>query len=204
MVSGEYLVVAEDSIQSGGVIPTSFPSLNNSEDDIYLFDLTGRLIDHVHYSAAWGGGDGYSLERITAHLDSNLPENWGTSTSPSGGTPGTVNSLHVDDLTTPAAVSIQPNPFSPDGDGRDDYCLITYRLPFTFAYLQAVIYDSRGREVVYLHQGEPVGMEGVLQWDGRRKNGTKARVGQYLLVLNASSPSKQTWKTVQRIILARN
>ena len=53
----------------------------------------GRAIDSVAYNSSWGGTGGKSLERIDTAAASNQPGNWGSSRSPEGATPGTVNSL---------------------------------------------------------------------------------------------------------------
>ncbi len=201
---GAYCVVSGDSSLTDALYFARFPGLNNSGDDIFLFDPCHRLIDHVQYDPNWGGGQGYSLERITWYIDSNDPANWGSSAASGGSTPGGVNSLYVPDLEARTAVSLSPNPFSPDADGFEDELTIAYHLPFTEATLLADIYDVRGRKMITLAAGIHTGMEGILRWDGKNDSGRKCRVGQYLLVVEASNAySGKSFRDVERIILAK-
>lgn len=78
---------------------SSFPSLNNSADDIFLYSATGELIDFVLYQNEWYGDSdkaegGFSLERIDpAPLGCNNADNWLPSEANIGGTPGQANSV---------------------------------------------------------------------------------------------------------------
>ncbi|MBL7022971.1 MAG: lamin tail domain-containing protein [Candidatus Marinimicrobia bacterium] len=199
-----FIVISKDSLFESSIFQEDFPTLNNSGDNVYLFDHTGKMIDHIYYEPSWGGGDGFSLERITHFLDSNNSENWGTSVAIEGSTPNEQNSLFVETIQVSGSLTLSPNPFSPDGDGFEDELIIAYHLPFTTAVMKADIYDVRGRKIISLKEGERVSMEGILRWDGKMTTGEKCRVGQYLLVIEAvGSYSSEMWKTVERIILAK-
>jgi flagellar hook assembly protein FlgD len=162
------------------------------------------MIDHVQYSPDWGGGDGYSIERITHYLDSNNESNWGTSVSPTGATPNDQNSLFIESIQATGVISMSPNPFSPNGDGYEDNLYISYHLPFTQSVLFADIYNSVGRKMITISKGNRVAMEGILMWDGKDERNIKCRVGQYLLVIEANSVySNESWKSIERIIVAR-
>ena len=54
---------------------------------------------------------------------------WGPSAAIHGGTPGEKNTLFSQLIPQRLHVDIHPNPFSPDGDGQNDACLITVQLP---------------------------------------------------------------------------
>ncbi|MBT8327187.1 MAG: lamin tail domain-containing protein [Bacteroidia bacterium] len=76
----------------------SFPTLNNSGDDLELRNNQGDLLDRVSYTDTYYRDEikkqgGYSLELIdTANLCSEH-ENWNASTASLGGTPGFENSV---------------------------------------------------------------------------------------------------------------
>lgn len=167
-----------------------WPSLNNSGDRVVLVDLTGREIERVDYTSDWGGQGGVSLERINPRLAANDPRNWGSSVAPSGGTPGTRNSLFAEVLPSETVLSVAPNPFSPDGDGHDDTAVISYRLPVTTASMNIKIYDLRGRLVRFLANNQPTGSEGAVVWDGLDDAGQKARMGIYVIFLQALNPTQ--------------
>ena len=72
---------------------SNFSSLNNSGDAVVFYDNTGTMIDSLMYLSSWGGSTGRSLERIDTSLSSIISTNWRTSNSPSGATPGMINSI---------------------------------------------------------------------------------------------------------------
>ncbi|MES2565999.1 MAG: lamin tail domain-containing protein [Bacteroidota bacterium] len=79
---------------------SSFPTLNNSGDNIYLKTNAGIVIDSVNYSDTWykdavKKNGGYTLEQINPNLSSNCSQinNWIGSIDANGGTPGFVNSV---------------------------------------------------------------------------------------------------------------
>ncbi|MCK5572209.1 MAG: lamin tail domain-containing protein, partial [Bacteroidetes bacterium] len=70
------------------------PTLNNSGDEVVLYDKHLRTMDSVWYEPSWGGSkDGRSLERIDPWRSSTLRSNWGGSLDSSGSTPGRENSI---------------------------------------------------------------------------------------------------------------
>ncbi len=73
--------------------------LLNEGEVLYLYDRKGNLIDWVEYSPAMHSdayyrNGGWSLERIDPDRLCGGPDNWCTSGSREGGTPGRVNSVY--------------------------------------------------------------------------------------------------------------
>jgi hypothetical protein len=94
---------------------SSFPSLNNAGDNIYLKTNAGLLIDSVNYKDTWyqdavKKDGGYSLEQINPNLNSNCSQssNWIASNDANGGTPGFVNSVYslAPDIIAPKINSV--------------------------------------------------------------------------------------------------
>ncbi|MBN2104468.1 lamin tail domain-containing protein [bacterium] len=160
-----------------------FPNFNNSQDGIFLFDPGLNVIDSVAYCHAWGGGKGVSLERIQHKGESNNSANWYGCISLEGMTPGVKNSVSKDSINCRATLNIDPNPFSPDGDGMDEVAFIQYRLPFEYATITLSLYDVQGRCIRHLRRGIESGGEGVVLWDGRDNSGRRARIGLYVVFL---------------------
>lgn len=82
---------------SSGV--SSFPSYNNSSDDVVLKDNSGILIDKVSYTDDWyqdpvKQDGGYTLELINPNDPCSDASNWIASNNNNGGTPGTQNSVY--------------------------------------------------------------------------------------------------------------
>jgi hypothetical protein len=215
---GEYLVIASDS-----TLYTSFPALrsvagrlvhvlngslglNNDGDDVVIADPGGERIDSVAYMRAWhnpGVDDpaGRSLERIRPSSGSNDPRNWSTCTSPLGGTPGAANSIFTPIVSQATSMSVSPNPFSPDGDGREDFAVVQYRLALQVSVIRLRIYDIRGRLIRTLANNEPAGPRGDVIWDGMDENRRKARIGIYILLLEAIDDRGGTVETAKGTVV---
>lgn len=84
----------------GPVIPvTSFPSLGNDSDEIFLLSASGINMHAVSYKDSWYNNElkkegGWTLEMIDPLQPCAGKENWTASTDNRGGTPGTVNSVN--------------------------------------------------------------------------------------------------------------
>ena len=200
----EFLIFNKENSTSNWIIQGDFPGLNNDGDDLRLYDPTGNEIDRVEYSDDWGGGDGYSLERVTHYLPSNDPSNWGSSIDPFGSTPSEKNSLHTSQIEESGTILLDPNPFSPDGNGHEDILTVSYHLPFFQARLIVDIFSLDGYRMKQLARGEAVASQGFLQWDGMSDKDQKCMVGQYLLKFHASDmQSSKKFQKIERVILAK-
>jgi hypothetical protein len=79
---------------------TSFPSLDNEGEMIFLKDANGMTIHAVDYSTSWYRNElknqgGWSLEMIDTGNPCSASSNWKASTDPKGGTPGKPNSVNA-------------------------------------------------------------------------------------------------------------
>lgn len=206
---GEYLLLAGDScvftafpeareldprlvmVRSGGL------GLNNTGDAVVLRDAGGWTVDSVGYAPDWhapGVDDvrGRSLERINPLLGSNDLRNWSTCARAAGGTPGARNSIHTASPVSGATLTIAPNPFSPDGDGHEDFTMVRYRLPEASSLVRLRIYDARGRMVRLLESNRPAGPEGEVVWDGLDDERRRVRMGIYVVLLEAAAARRGT------------
>lgn len=80
------------------MLSVKLPTFNNTDDDVILRNGLDNVADSFHYQAAWGGGNGVSLERISPNNNPTLAESWGDCKAASGATPGLKNSLAALDL----------------------------------------------------------------------------------------------------------
>lgn len=178
---------------------------------IYLTDDELNVSDHLHYGTDWHNPNlisvrGVALERISADLPSNASSSWGSSASIDGGTPGSRNSLYQQpgsDDEQQGVITLSPNPFSPDGDGFEDRLFINYQFDYPDYLLRVRIYDRYGRLVRNLAENHPAGFGGALVWDGLMDDGTRNRVGIYIILMeayNASTGSRRVYR--ERAVLA--
>jgi hypothetical protein len=187
------------------VLGSKFPSLGNTSDRLKIFDITDAIIDSVNYFSSWGGDKGISLEKINPLLESSVKANWSSCVLPEGATPGLKNSVFVDIKNLPKeTISVSPNPFSPDMDGRDDFTVISYKLPVRTTIVRIKIYDVKGRLIKTLLDNEPSGSERAVVWNGLDDSGRTARIGIYIVYLEALSSSKKAIKSLKTtVVLAR-
>jgi hypothetical protein len=172
--------------------------LNNGGDKIGQKDSLGFTVDELSYT---GNADikGFSQERVNSEKISSDPDNWWRSVDPKGSTPCKVNSIQNSSSTDNLKVDINPNPFSPDGDGFEDQTVISFTIPFK-SELTLKIYDIRGRLVRTLMDKSPQ-VSGEIIWDGKNDNGTMVKVGIYILYLKTSGSSNLSKKTT--IVVAK-
>jgi hypothetical protein len=104
---------------AGSIAVTSFPSLNNSSDDIVLKSSDLTVIDKIAYTDDWYRDEikqegGYTLELINPLDPCSDESNWIASSSNTGGTPGIANSVYdiTPDTQAPSLLSV--NAFSPN------------------------------------------------------------------------------------------
>jgi len=100
---GEYKVLCKSTnidtfTMTTAIGVTSFPSFNNSSDDVILMDTGSVILDKISYTDDWYRDEikkdgGYSIELINPFDPCSGSDNWIASNDPSGGTPGFVNSV---------------------------------------------------------------------------------------------------------------
>ncbi len=215
----EYFILCSDSsvirkfdlydYQFKNIPGTSSLGLVNTGELILLKDARGNVIDSVFYSDKWNNKNiastkGKSLERINPNLNGNDPLNWSTSVNSLGGTPGKPNSIFTENLNQSASVTVNPNPFSPDNDGFEDFAVINYNLTQPVAQVQIKIFDSKGRLVRTLLNNQASGSAGSVVFNGLDDDGQVLRMGIYIIFLEALNDNSGIVETVKStVVVAR-
>lgn len=125
LLPGQYLILCANAdtalYQSFGNVKgvSSWPSLNNASDRLFLKTDLGVFIDSVNYFDTWyqdaiKATGGWTLELINPTIASDCAGggNWIASNHPSGGTPGQVNSVYnntIDNIAPQIASAETPN-----------------------------------------------------------------------------------------------
>ncbi|RNC84671.1 MAG: hypothetical protein ED557_06745 [Balneola sp.] len=100
LLPDSFLVITSDpdaltaEFGEGVYVDVSLPALNNTTDQIRVFDPEGNSVDSLEYTLDWGGVD-VALERRSPDLASTFQANWGDSPSAIG-TPGRQNDIELD------------------------------------------------------------------------------------------------------------
>ena len=191
------------------IIDESSLGLVNTGELVLLKDVRGNIVDSVFYSDDWNNRNiastqNKSLERINPNLNGNDPLNWSTCVNSIGGTPGNQNSIFAENLNEEKNISVNPNPFSPDNDGFEDFTIINYNLTQATAQVRIKIFDSKGRLVRTLLNNQASGQNGSVIFDGLDDENKALRIGIYIVfleALNDNSGIVETLKTV--VVVAR-
>ena len=183
-------------------------SLSNDGTIILLKDMYGNKIDSLSYSPLWHNENlavtkNRSLERLSPVLDSNDPGNWSSSVGSDYATPGKQNSVYVESLPGEAKVTINPNPFSPDNDGFEDFTAININLTKRLSQVRIRVFDSVGRLVRTIAQNMPSSSKSTIIFNGLDDNGRALRIGIYILLIEAVADDGSTETIKTPVVVAR-
>ncbi|MCK4226163.1 lamin tail domain-containing protein [candidate division WOR-3 bacterium] len=193
---GGYLVIAADSSRFYayyGNIPapllTVGLSLSNSGDTVCVLDENRFLIDECVYSAG-ATERNFTLERVSPNIESENSSNWGQSIM-SGGTPGDRNSIFAEYKSEEVGLLVTPRHFAPDGNGLDESCVISFRLPYMRNDVTVRIYDRRAH-LLREKKGVYGGDRGEWVWDGKNNRGNVVNTGLYVVFLSVKDCDSNT------------
>ena len=126
-----------------------------------------------------------SLERLNPFWpteESNLKQNWhSAAASDNFGTPGYLNSQYLVGEDLGEALSVDPKIFSPDQDGYEDVCNISYEFNEPGRLANVTIYNQGGLPIRQLAHNELLGTSGSIKWDGLGDDLSLAPVGIYVI-----------------------
>lgn len=220
ILPGGYCILAADSSlfspdaqsatsSSQLIVISGWPALSNQAGSIAIRDFYNTTIDSVYYQDSWHNGiyditRGRSLERISPYVSSCSSSSWSSSVSQSGSTPGGANSIFTDYSPVSSELSVDPNPFSPDNDGHEDFTFISYSVRGGAVRIRIRIFDSRGRQVKTLVNNDITGPSGSIIFDGKNDDGDYLKTGIYIMLLEATGLSGQAVQTVKKaFVVAR-
>ncbi len=182
-----------------------WPSLNNSQssgasfaDEVLLRDGFGAVVDRLAYGEELVPEAGRSIERGLIAPDT--PVAWFV--SPAAPSPGRPNpSAQV--ALPQAGLRIEPNPFTPDGDGQGDLLHIVLRHGLDGRRVTAGIYDLQGGRVRLLGADEGGGALRQWLWDGRDERGRAVPMGAYVVVVDSGGEGRAPQRWTALVALGR-
>lgn len=184
LIRQQYLVVSTTSLlQTAG-----FPSLPDDQGQLVLLEQQGSVIDELQYNEDWHfpllqDKEGVSLERINPNERTQWSSNWHSAAKTEGfATPTRKNSQYVP-LEQQTSFLVKTQLITPNLDGLDDFCVITYsnKQPGTLASIQ--ILDAAGRLIRVVATKTLLGSSGQWYWDGRDQQGILLAAANYLIVV---------------------
>jgi len=171
------------------LVLSALPTYDDKEGIVILTKSNGERLAEVQYTDDWhysilDNVDGISLERIDYNAPAQDGNNWHSAATSVRATPGLPNSQSgFASGISEDPIAINPTAFSPDGDGFEDFTFIQYAIDEPGYTMNATIYDSRGRTVKDLVQGELLTSSGNIKWDGSTQDGQKASIGHYIILV---------------------
>jgi hypothetical protein len=197
IIKTQYFKAIAENILEMASLPT-FPDesgtvilRNNSKKVLDRFDY----VENLHHPLI-DNKSGVSLEKTDYNIPSFVLSNWHSAAASEGyATPGYANSQGV--LPNQKNVfTIEPEIFTPDGDGFDDVTQLKFSLD-THGYIaNAYIFDINGRMLKQLAQNQLLGVNDQIVWDGKRGNNEIVAVGYYVIFVELFNPNgaKQEFK----------
>ena len=159
-----------------------------------LLDSKGLEIDRFAYNknlhlTLLSTLEGVSLERIRANGPSTGSNFHSAAGAVGYATPGRPNSQAQDAPGGNQELTVEPEVFTPDDDGQQDFTTLSYHLDAPGYAATVTVYDALGRLTRRLVRNETLPVTGLVQWDGLDDRGHKAAVGYYILLVELFRPS---------------
>jgi len=173
---------------------SALPAFASNADTVFLLNGSGVELDRFAYTddlhlALLTTQEGVSLERIRPNGPS-LGSNFHSAAGTAGyATPGRPNSQAQDAPGGGQELSVEPEVFTPDDDGQQDFTTLNFQLDQPGYAASVTVYDALGRFTRHLLRNETVPVSGFVQWDGLDERGRKAAVGYYILHVELFRPS---------------
>jgi hypothetical protein len=186
-----------------------FPGLGSDSGRISLLNRASlEVIDQVKYDESMHhplitNSEAVALERNDPDMPSNYRENWHSAAETAGfGTPGYLNSQRYTHTADGLAVTISPEVFSPDNDGRDDIAGIILKGQESGGSVTIAIFDAQGRSVRWLAGQVYSGPESVFFWDGSTDAEKIASIGLYVVVVEVVNQKGKVLRAKKVVALA--
>jgi len=165
----------------------AFPFLTSTSGRITFVNRSFEFIDDFSYDESMqfqllNSFKGVALERIHPEMETQDAKNWHSASESCGfGTPTYQNSQYALFSQSNGEITVEPEVFSPDMDGKDDVLNIRYKFNEPGYVANITIFNAKGREIRRLIKNEMCGIEGYYTWDGLTDAKTKAGIGIYIV-----------------------
>jgi len=218
IIPGSYYTITTDRLKVISDYPSSSPdnifsvvSLPSMPDDRGHLLLLNRHLDNIdevlyneemHYSLL-SGHEGISLEKIRPDLPSYESRNWHSASESSGwATPGTINSVVIDDPVPDGKIVLSSSLISPDNDGFEDVLLIDLLSGDQGSIITVTVFDENGSPVRKITENYLAGSKASLVWDGTADDGRIVDQGIYIILIELYNDKgrREKWKKVCAVL----
>lgn len=186
---------------------SSLPSFPDDSGKVILLNDQQKIFDRFDYNAKMhhpiiDDKRGVSLEKRDVEKPSSDTQNWHSAASSEGyGTPGYTNSQGILNTEIDKTFSIEPEVFTPDGDGQNEFTKIKFEFEDVGNVLNISIFDASGRPVRQLVQNYLAGTSGSIEWDGKGDSMQVLPVGYYILLIDSFNPNGNRKTAKLKVVL---
>ncbi len=217
LLPGQYVAIASDPANvlanyplghADRMLQMALPTFNNGSGQVFFLGAAGDTLDLLNYSDAMHFAllksvDGVSLERVDPDRPASDNSNWqSASAAVNFATPGYENSQYAPAPEARGEITIDPAIFSPDNDGHQDVLTIAYKFDEPGFVGNMKVFDIAGREVRTLMNNELLGTSGAISWDGMMETNELARIGPYIIYMEAYDLAGNMEKFRKTVVLA--
>ena len=190
---------------------TSLPTFDNTEDAVVLLTAGSVIIDELQYTRSFHNAllddlNGVSLERIDPEGNTQEEGNWHSAAATVGFATPTFQNSQFFEVVNPGSeiISIPIKTISPNGDGFQDVLLINYQTDRPGFLAKVDIFDAKGRLIRQLAKSELIASNGNIKWDGTIDDGSKARIGIYIVFVELTNPDGTIERVKETVVVAGN
>lgn len=217
LLPGQYVAIATNTANvlmnypmghADRMLQATLPGYNNGSGTVIFLGATGDTLDLFNYSdalqfALLKSVDGVSLERMDPDRPTSDNGNWHSAAEAVNfATPGYQNSQYAPAPEVNGEITIDPAIFSPDNDGYQDVLTIAYKFNEPGFVGSMKVFDIAGREVRTLMNNELLGTSGAVSWDGLMEGNELARIGPYVIYMEAYDLAGNVEKFRRTVVLA--
>ncbi|MDP8206777.1 MAG: lamin tail domain-containing protein [Candidatus Electryonea clarkiae] len=171
---------------------------NSTAESVSLISSSGQVVSSRTYRL--DAPDGVSEERINVEGGEG-DDNW--QFSQPGGTPGTTNNQPPSSpRLNENILNVSPNPFSPDGNGFEDYAVFSFDIPNAATVeITLRIFDVNGRLLSTPLFNSRMPSNASWDWDGRTGTGRVLPMGIYPFhVMIKETSGSRKWETKGTVV----
>ena len=212
---GQYVVLTSDagniktnypaSPEGNFIGMSSLPSYPDASGSVVLLQPDKKVADRLDYTEEMHFNllddlNGISLERIRI-AGETIAANFHSAATTVFATPGYKNSQTQESIAAQQSFKVEPQVFSPDGDGYQDFTTINYSTDKTGFVASITVFDAQGREIRKLVQNALLARNGFFQWDGLKADGSKAAIGYYLFYIELFNLDGQKQEFKEKVVV---
>lgn len=184
---------------------SALPSYPDAEGTVVVLQPDNSVADRFDYNedmhfSLIDDVNGVSLERIRLEGPTEAG-NFHSAATTVFATPGYTNSQSQEGIAAQQAFVIQPQVFSPDGDGYQDFTTINYSAASTGFVANITVFDAQGREIRKLVRNELLAADGFFLWNGLKEDGSKAAIGYYLFYIELFNLNGQKQEFKEKVLV---